>query len=267
MTKSDTLVGKRHRSGRGSRSSIACKVCHTSKIKCDVSTHGSPCSRCQERGVIVCELIQSRRGTYDRKEWLKKVKARKEVEERERRTKKMQCEIAFGCQSPNACSYYSSSTPTVIGHIQTAPSFEKPTGKLMPSLSLCDQHQSVAEQTAVTLYGSKRLLLQSIPDHVYRQSDAELHKSRAAIADWHTPPSHFREFVLDRAEEQHFETLLPRWDGVRLKSDLIWPRLCPSQSVVTAETVIGSIANDAEFEDTVNGFYPYANEPQPRVKV
>ncbi|KAK7203040.1 hypothetical protein BZA70DRAFT_312839 [Myxozyma melibiosi] len=68
--------GGRH----GSRSSIACKRCHQSKIKCDVSAHGSPCSRCRERGITDCEPIQSRRGTYDRKEWLKRVKAKKAAE-------------------------------------------------------------------------------------------------------------------------------------------------------------------------------------------
>ncbi|KAK9459569.1 fungal-specific transcription factor domain-containing protein, partial [Lipomyces oligophaga] len=66
------------------RSSIACTRCHQSKIKCDVSVLGSPCTRCKERGITDCEPIRSRRGTYDRKEWLKKVRARKEAEQLQR---------------------------------------------------------------------------------------------------------------------------------------------------------------------------------------
>ncbi|KAK9455779.1 fungal-specific transcription factor domain-containing protein [Dipodascopsis uninucleata] len=54
------------------RSSIACKRCHASKIRCDVSKCGVPCTRCRERQLSDCELIVSRRGTYDRKEWLRK---------------------------------------------------------------------------------------------------------------------------------------------------------------------------------------------------
>ncbi|KAK9452076.1 uncharacterized protein V1518DRAFT_49842 [Limtongia smithiae] len=54
------------------RSPIACTRCHASKARCDFAAHGSPCSRCQSRGEHSCEAIASRRGKYDRAEWLRK---------------------------------------------------------------------------------------------------------------------------------------------------------------------------------------------------
>ncbi|KAK9364490.1 hypothetical protein V1509DRAFT_50217, partial [Lipomyces kononenkoae] len=53
---------------KGLRSSIACKRCHAAKARCDVAQHGSPCTRCQLRNYPDCQPIQSRRGTYIRKE-------------------------------------------------------------------------------------------------------------------------------------------------------------------------------------------------------
>ncbi|KAK9427164.1 fungal-specific transcription factor domain-containing protein [Lipomyces doorenjongii] len=57
------------------RSSIACGHCHNAKIRCDVSITGPPCTRCRERNLTDCQLIQSRRGLYDRKEWLRKMRS------------------------------------------------------------------------------------------------------------------------------------------------------------------------------------------------
>lgn len=56
----------------GARSSKACLSCHVSKVKCDVSETGPPCSRCKKRGLSDCNTFTSRRGTYDRKEWKRK---------------------------------------------------------------------------------------------------------------------------------------------------------------------------------------------------
>ncbi|KAK7203927.1 fungal-specific transcription factor domain-containing protein [Myxozyma melibiosi] len=56
------------------RSSIACKRCHASKIRCDVSINGSPCTRCRERSQTDCQPIESRRGLYDRKDWMRKLR-------------------------------------------------------------------------------------------------------------------------------------------------------------------------------------------------
>ncbi|KAK9427521.1 fungal-specific transcription factor domain-containing protein [Lipomyces doorenjongii] len=52
---------------KGIRSSIACTRCNAAKSKCDLSSVGSPCSRCKERKYHDCTPIQSRRGTYERK--------------------------------------------------------------------------------------------------------------------------------------------------------------------------------------------------------
>ncbi|KAK9446901.1 fungal-specific transcription factor domain-containing protein [Limtongia smithiae] len=57
------------------RSSIACKRCHASKIRCDIAACGPPCSRCRHRGFDDCQRIESRRGLYDRKEWMRKIRA------------------------------------------------------------------------------------------------------------------------------------------------------------------------------------------------
>ncbi|KAK9364445.1 fungal-specific transcription factor domain-containing protein [Lipomyces kononenkoae] len=65
------------------RSSIACKRCHASKIRCDVSINGSPCTRCRERNFTDCQLIESRRGLYDRKAWMRKMKGMRPVSESE----------------------------------------------------------------------------------------------------------------------------------------------------------------------------------------
>ncbi|KAK9327360.1 fungal-specific transcription factor domain-containing protein [Lipomyces starkeyi] len=52
---------------KGIRSSVACTRCNAAKSKCDVSSGGSPCSRCKKRNYPDCTPIQSRRGTYERK--------------------------------------------------------------------------------------------------------------------------------------------------------------------------------------------------------
>ncbi|KAJ5292095.1 hypothetical protein N7478_001346 [Penicillium angulare] len=49
------------------RAAKACKRCRQRKIKCDVVQNGTPCSRCRMDSVEECELIVSRRGTYDRR--------------------------------------------------------------------------------------------------------------------------------------------------------------------------------------------------------
>ncbi|RFU34870.1 hypothetical protein B7463_g1443, partial [Scytalidium lignicola] len=51
------------------RAAKACQRCHQRRVKCDASRTGTPCSRCKEKGFDDCHLIQSRRGTYDRKKW------------------------------------------------------------------------------------------------------------------------------------------------------------------------------------------------------
>ncbi|CAN6675190.1 hypothetical protein TRVA0_112S00122 [Trichomonascus vanleenenianus] len=53
MPKSSTI---RHR-----RSIFACMKCHKSKMKCDIMTHGNPCSRCHAKGYDKCELFPSKR--------------------------------------------------------------------------------------------------------------------------------------------------------------------------------------------------------------
>ncbi|KAK9387143.1 fungal-specific transcription factor domain-containing protein [Lipomyces mesembrius] len=190
-----TIKGKC--TGRGSRSSIACTKCHASKIKCDVSIHGSPCSKCKERGVIDCELIQSRRGTYDRKEWLKKVKARKEKEERERRMK-MQSEIVISCQSPSSSpssSDDSSLSPPppsqVVEPVQTAGAFEKPSWNLMIEPFL-DPQKAAVDKAPVSYFGElfpMSFLLQnqhSKPGHIRHRRSSDQHDQ--AIPDEH--PKH-----------------------------------------------------------------------------
>ncbi|KAK9350615.1 fungal-specific transcription factor domain-containing protein [Lipomyces doorenjongii] len=187
-----TIKGKG--TGRGSRSSIACTKCHASKIKCDVSIHGSPCSRCKERGVIDCELIQSRRGTYDRKEWLKKVKARKEKEERERQMK-MQSEIVISCQSPSPspsssddCSLSPPPPSQVIEPVQTAAAFEKPSWNLIIE-SFLDPQKPVVDKTPVSYFGESfpmSFLLQnqhSKPGHIRLRRSSDEH-------DQATPAKH-----------------------------------------------------------------------------
>ncbi|KAK9234578.1 fungal-specific transcription factor domain-containing protein [Lipomyces kononenkoae] len=127
-----TTTATRNGKGKNKRSSIACKNCHASKTKCDVSAHGRPCSRCAERGSADCELIESRRGTYDRKVWLKNVKARKEKEELHRRQVPMLVDITGDCRSPSSSSSLSDGSsspplpPPVIEPIQHAAAFEKP---------------------------------------------------------------------------------------------------------------------------------------------
>ncbi|KAK9427188.1 fungal-specific transcription factor domain-containing protein [Lipomyces doorenjongii] len=60
---------------KGLRSSIACKRCNAAKSRCDVALHGSPCTRCQLRNYPDCQPIESRRGTYNRKESTQKHQA------------------------------------------------------------------------------------------------------------------------------------------------------------------------------------------------
>ncbi|KAK9427704.1 fungal-specific transcription factor domain-containing protein [Lipomyces doorenjongii] len=82
------------------RSSIACKACHTSKIRCDVSINGSPCTRCRERNFTDCQLIESRRGLYDRKAWMRKMKSMRPVSESESEiTASLACTAAGGAQN------------------------------------------------------------------------------------------------------------------------------------------------------------------------
>lgn len=56
-------VGKHDRK----RSARACRECHRGKIKCDMATVGSPCTRCQQKGLANCEILPSLRGKYDRR--------------------------------------------------------------------------------------------------------------------------------------------------------------------------------------------------------
>lgn len=43
------------------RSILACMKCHRAKIKCDIVTHGNPCSKCKSKGQKECELYPSKR--------------------------------------------------------------------------------------------------------------------------------------------------------------------------------------------------------------
>ncbi|CAN6675106.1 hypothetical protein TRVA0_089S00100 [Trichomonascus vanleenenianus] len=47
--------------GRHRRSIFACMKCHKSKMKCDIMTHGNPCSRCHAKGYDQCDLFPSKR--------------------------------------------------------------------------------------------------------------------------------------------------------------------------------------------------------------
>lgn len=49
------------------RSARACRECHSGKIKCDMATVGSPCTRCKQKGLANCEILPSLRGKYDRR--------------------------------------------------------------------------------------------------------------------------------------------------------------------------------------------------------
>lgn len=48
------------------RSSAACRQCRSSKVRCDVSRTGTPCSRCRLRNETNCQLLPSRRGAHNR---------------------------------------------------------------------------------------------------------------------------------------------------------------------------------------------------------
>ncbi|CAN6675166.1 hypothetical protein TRVA0_101S00144 [Trichomonascus vanleenenianus] len=43
------------------RASFVCRKCHRLKMKCDITTHGIPCSRCKKSGESPCELFPSKR--------------------------------------------------------------------------------------------------------------------------------------------------------------------------------------------------------------
>ncbi|KAK9321831.1 fungal-specific transcription factor domain-containing protein [Lipomyces orientalis] len=145
--------------GRSQRSSIACKKCHASKIKCDVSVHGSPCSRCSDRGLADCELIKSRRGTYDRKERLKEVKARKEKEEREHRQFAVLTDITGDSHSPRSLSSLSEGPssplppPRTIEPIQHAVTFGKPNWNALFEFFLDDDRRSGVDGTSASYLG------------------------------------------------------------------------------------------------------------------
>ncbi|KAH6842111.1 hypothetical protein B0T12DRAFT_313914, partial [Alternaria alternata] len=49
------------------RAAKACRVCHEKRVKCDASERGTPCTRCEQRQLPGCTLMQSRRGIYTRK--------------------------------------------------------------------------------------------------------------------------------------------------------------------------------------------------------
>ncbi|KAK9321564.1 fungal-specific transcription factor domain-containing protein [Lipomyces orientalis] len=152
---------------RVSRSSIACSRCHGSKVKCDFSIHGSPCSRCKERGATDCRKIQSRRGTYDREEWLKKVRARKQEEEHNHQMG-IQSERVVSCQSPSSSSSLSSrddstSPLMVIEPTQDAAGYEELDWKTMLETFLGRQ-RSVVNKNPISYSGwsyAMSLLLQN----------------------------------------------------------------------------------------------------------
>ncbi|CAN6674823.1 hypothetical protein TRVA0_067S00232 [Trichomonascus vanleenenianus] len=51
---------------RHKRASFVCQKCHRLKMKCDITTHGIPCSRCEKRGDDSCELFLSKkRSSFD----------------------------------------------------------------------------------------------------------------------------------------------------------------------------------------------------------
>ncbi|KAK9321840.1 fungal-specific transcription factor domain-containing protein [Lipomyces orientalis] len=163
-TTTSTRMGK----GRSKRSSIACKKCHASKIKCDVSIQGSPCSRCKDRGLTDCEPIQSRRGTYDREEWWKKIKAQRESEERERRLA-LHTEVTADCQTPSSSPSFSDASSTssmqqqVVELVEDATIYEKPKWDMMFE-SFLDDKLSDVETTSAPYFGESfpiRFLLEN----------------------------------------------------------------------------------------------------------
>ncbi|KAF9699239.1 hypothetical protein EKO04_002713 [Ascochyta lentis] len=58
------------------RTAKACRLCNEKRVKCDASEHGTPCTRCEQRGEPGCTLIQSRRGIYVRKPRRQQVRTR-----------------------------------------------------------------------------------------------------------------------------------------------------------------------------------------------
>ncbi|CAN6674828.1 hypothetical protein TRVA0_067S00342 [Trichomonascus vanleenenianus] len=51
---------------RPKRASFVCQKCHRQKMKCDITTHGIPCSRCEKRGDDSCELfLPKKRSSFD----------------------------------------------------------------------------------------------------------------------------------------------------------------------------------------------------------
>ncbi|KAK9372630.1 fungal-specific transcription factor domain-containing protein [Lipomyces chichibuensis] len=205
-------TGKGKGTGRGSRSSIACTKCHASKIKCDVSIHGSPCSRCKERGVIDCELIQSRRGTYDRKEWLKKVKARKEEEEKHERQMKTQSEIIISCSSPSSSpsssddSSLSPPPPQLIEPVQTTAACEKQGWNLMIE-SFLDHQKSVVNKTPVSYFGESFPMSFLLQNQHSKSGHIRLRRS----SDQHDPAEHPKHITVSKlaflADEKCFTKL------------------------------------------------------------
>uniref|UniRef100_A0A060T812 ARAD1C26070p n=1 Tax=Blastobotrys adeninivorans TaxID=409370 RepID=A0A060T812_BLAAD len=68
-----TVVMSKDSGEKRKRAPTACHACHKAKVKCDVSlSNGGPCTRCKVRGLDHCQTYPSRRGTYNRQEWLKK---------------------------------------------------------------------------------------------------------------------------------------------------------------------------------------------------
>ncbi|KAK9311760.1 hypothetical protein V1522DRAFT_425008 [Lipomyces starkeyi] len=163
---------------------ITCTKCHASKIKCDVSIHRSPCSRCKERGMTDCEPIQSKRGTYDRKEWLTKNK-----EQRERNSRK-RSEMVVGCKSPNSSSASSddSSSPPPPPHAiepsQGATPNERPDRNIILESFLNDR-RSVVDNAPMTFFGESFLMSFLFQNQRSKRGQIRLHKSshQASLAD------------------------------------------------------------------------------------
>jgi hypothetical protein len=57
----NTNVNKSVTKPRRRRATFACMKCHKSKMKCDIVTHGIPCSRCEARGNVKCEMFPTKR--------------------------------------------------------------------------------------------------------------------------------------------------------------------------------------------------------------
>ncbi|KAA8916294.1 hypothetical protein TRICI_001576 [Trichomonascus ciferrii] len=97
-----------------SRSAKACHACHASKVRCDITVTGPPCNRCKKRGITDCSTFPSRRGTYDRKEWLRKRQLQQQQQQQQQQQPSQQGKDSLP-QQPEAAAPISSIYNTQSG--------------------------------------------------------------------------------------------------------------------------------------------------------